>query len=55
MDALNQSLSSRDADKLSPEWQAEIERRIEAIENGESKLIPLDEVEARIRRTLHLG
>ena len=34
------------------EWTAEIVRRIEAVERGESRLIPGDEVEARIREAL---
>jgi putative addiction module component (TIGR02574 family) len=49
--ALNESLETA-ADDLSPEWKAEIARRIEAVERGESRLIPWDEVEARIRETL---
>ncbi len=49
--ALNESLETP-ADDLSPEWKAEIARRIEAVERGESRLIPWDEVEARIRETL---
>jgi putative addiction module component (TIGR02574 family) len=51
IDALADSLMSED-DDLSPEWKAEIARRIEAVERGESRLIPGDEVEARIRETL---
>jgi len=51
IDALADSLQAVDED-LSPEWEAEIARRIDAVERGESTLIPGDEVEARIRRTL---
>jgi putative addiction module component (TIGR02574 family) len=51
IDALADSLVGED-DDLSPEWKAEIVRRIEAVESGESHLIPGDEVEARIRKTL---
>ena len=51
VDALSASLESP-ADDMSPEWKAEIGRRIEAIERGESKLIPWDEVEARVRTAL---
>jgi putative addiction module component (TIGR02574 family) len=51
VDALNESLEAAE-DDLSPEWKAEIIRRIEAIERGESRLIPGDEGEARIRETL---
>src|SRR5688572_27244850 len=39
-------------DDVSPEWKAEIARRIEAVERGESRLIPGEAVEARIRETL---
>ena len=49
--ALNESLQAAE-DDLSPHWKAEIARRIEAVERGESSLIPGDEVEARIRETL---
>lgn len=51
IDALADSLMSED-DELSPEWKAEIARRIETVERGESRLIPGDEVDARIRETL---
>jgi putative addiction module component (TIGR02574 family) len=50
IDALADSLVGDD--DLSPEWKAEIARRIAAVERGESHLIPGDEVEARIRQTL---
>lgn len=49
-DALNQSLS-HSAD-LSPAWKAEIASRIEAVERGESRLVPGDEVAARVRAAL---
>jgi putative addiction module component (TIGR02574 family) len=49
--ALNESLETAE-DDLTPQWKAEIARRIEAVERGESRLIPGDEVEARIRKTL---
>jgi putative addiction module component (TIGR02574 family) len=48
IDALADSIVGDDC--LSPEWKAEIARRIEAFERGESHLIPGDEVEARIRQ-----
>ena len=51
VDALNESLEAPEED-LSPEWKAEIAHRIEAVERGEPRLIPGDEVEARIRETL---
>jgi putative addiction module component (TIGR02574 family) len=52
VEALNQSLEGAEND-LSPEWKAEIARRIEAIERGESRLIPGDEVEARVHERLN--
>lgn len=52
IDALADSILGDDGDDLSPEWKAEVARRIEAVERGESRLIPGDEVEARIRETL---
>lgn len=51
LDALADSIVGED-DDLSSEWKAEIARRIEAVERGESRLIPGEEVEARIRGTL---
>jgi putative addiction module component (TIGR02574 family) len=51
LEALGESLEPGD-DTLSAEWKAEIESRIAAVERGESKLIPGDEVEARILRSL---
>ena len=51
IEALADSIVGED-DDLSPEWKAEIARRIEAVERGESRLIPGDEVDARIRQTL---
>lgn len=53
-DALTESLERDDGD-LSAEWKQAIARRIEAIERGESRLIPGDEVEARIRARLRGG
>lgn len=49
--ALNESLETTE-DDLTPEWKAEIARRIEAVERGDSPLIPGDEVESTIRKTL---
>lgn len=37
---------------LSPEWQAEIERRITAHDRGETQSFPLEESLARIRKML---
>ena len=46
VDALTESLEPVN---VSPEWHDEIRRRIEAIERGEAKLVPWDEVRARLR------
>jgi len=46
VDALTESLEPV---TVSPEWQGEIGRRIEAIERGEAKLVPWAEVRARLR------
>lgn len=46
VDALSESLEPIE---VSPEWADEIRRRIEAIERGEAKLVPWDEVRARLR------
>ena len=51
VDALTDSLLAVEA-PLGPEWTAEIARRIEAVERGESRLIPGDEVDARVREAL---
>lgn len=34
---------------LSDAWRAELDRRVEAVETGESQLIPGDAVDARLR------
>lgn len=52
IDALAESMGGDEDEDLSPGWNDEIARRIEAVERGESRLIPGDEVEARIRATL---
>ena len=51
LEAIGESLEP-DGEFLSPEWKAEIENRIAAVERGDSKLIPGDELEARILRSL---
>jgi putative addiction module component (TIGR02574 family) len=51
IEALSESLQGAEED-LSVEWKTEIARRIEAVERGESRLIPADEVEARLREVL---
>lgn len=48
--ALDASLSK--AGDLSPAWKAEIARRIEAVERGESRLVPGEEAMARVRSAL---
>ncbi len=52
IDALADSILGDGDDGLSPEWTAEVARRIEAVERGESRLIPGDEVEARLREII---
>jgi putative addiction module component (TIGR02574 family) len=49
IDALAESLDHDGAD-LDSAWTAEIDRRIDAIERGQSRLIPGDEVDERVRR-----
>ena len=51
IEALADSLDEINGD-LDPAWSAEIDRRIDAVENGRSRLIPGDEVDARVRRTV---
>ena len=51
VEALCDSLDHGKAE-LAPEWKAEIARRIEAVERGESRLLAGSEVEARIQETL---
>lgn len=45
-------LESLDDDDLSPEWKEELARRVEEIDNGTAKLIPHDEVIAKVRARL---
>jgi len=49
--ALNHSLDTNEIE-LSPAWKTEIGRRIADIESGAVKLVPWDEVEARIKGVL---
>ena len=51
VEALNESLEQR-VSELGPGWGEEIARRILAVERGESRLIPGDEVAARVRKAL---
>ena len=51
LEALSESLEQPEAE-LSQEWKAEIERRIDAVERGDSQLVAWDEVQARVRKTL---
>ena len=41
--------------ELSPEWKAEIERRIEDIESGKTKWHSWEKVDARLQRRLDGG
>jgi len=52
--ALLESLDSatEDEDDVERAWLVEIERRVDEIERGEAKLIPGDEVFARVRQQL---
>ena len=36
--------------KLSPEWEEEIERRIDDVDSGKAKTVPGDKVMARLRQ-----
>lgn len=54
VDALADSLDAAEAG-LSPAWKVEIERRVGAVERGESRLIPGDEVDARRQASLGRG
>lgn len=51
MAALSDSLDAPEAE-LSPEWKAEVENRIAQVERGEVELVPWEQVEATIRKTL---
>ena len=51
IEALDQSLQTPEGD-LSSDWKAEIASRIDAVEQGKSRLIPGDQVEARIHAAL---
>ena len=51
IEALTDSLDASES-RLSDAWRIEIARRVEAIERGESHLIPGDEVDARLRAAL---
>jgi putative addiction module component (TIGR02574 family) len=44
------SLDERTLETLNPEWEAEIERRLHAIDNGSAALIPWEEARKRIFR-----
>ncbi len=49
IEALSESLQPV---ALSPEWQVEVERRISAIERGETELVAWEDVHARLRAEL---
>ena len=44
------SLNDKALNGLDPAWEAEIERRLHAIDGGNAKLIPWDEARKRIFR-----
>jgi putative addiction module component (TIGR02574 family) len=46
------SLSDKTLNRLDPAWQAEVERRLHAIDRGEVKMIPWDEAHKRIQKRL---
>ena len=48
IDRLLESISST-SKEVEEAWEAEVERRIDEVENGEVKLIPGEEVFARMR------
>jgi putative addiction module component (TIGR02574 family) len=48
----NDGLDEDDNTPLTPAWSAEIKRRIAAIENGESELIPGEVIEEYVRELL---
>lgn len=50
--AVHSPVARGEGGELSREWSAEVERRIDAVERGESRLIPGAEVEADILETL---
>ena len=47
IDRLLESISPR-KDEVEEAWKEEVERRIDELENGEVKLIPLEEVRERL-------
>ena len=48
---LLESLDEDDAE-LSPEWRSELQRRVRDIDEGRTKLIPHDEVIAKVKARL---
>jgi putative addiction module component (TIGR02574 family) len=48
------SLDTQDAD-VEAAWNAELERRIKQVENGEVKLVPWDQSRRRLRAALKRG
>jgi len=47
------SLDEKTIDKLAPGWDAKIERRLHAIDNGKAKLIPWEKARKRIFGDAH--
>ena len=44
------SLGQKTLEKLDPEWEVEIERRLHAIDHGDATMIPWEEARKRIFR-----
>ncbi|TLD70327.1 addiction module antitoxin RelB [Phragmitibacter flavus] len=49
---LIESVDEEDDLDLSPEWQAEIDRRVESVRNGTAKLVPHEEVITSLKNKL---
>ena len=49
-EAMAESLRGEMPSEIEAAWEAEIERRIEAYERGEAKLIPAEDVFAKARK-----
>ncbi|MBM4039170.1 MAG: addiction module protein [Planctomycetes bacterium] len=50
VDRLLQSLNSPTQNEIEEAWAKEVDRRIAQIERGEAKLVPAEEVFAKLRR-----
>lgn len=49
-EAMTESLREAMPSEIEAEWEAEIKRRVEAHERGESRLIPAEDVFAKARK-----